>query len=130
MSTERPKLFKLYLSGLGTYVYYRTAEAVEAVASAPGRLMRAIKARLARREKSRQQRRLTITVMVILVAVLAAGLSLYVEPLRQFGEVVVEQGRALVTALGQRLRSLRRPVVVVVPQQARTVFNEKTRMTS
>ena len=130
MATERPKLIKLYLSGLGTYVYYRAAEAVEAVAAAPGRLVRAIKARLARREDSRRQRRLTTAVMVILIAVLAAGLSLYIESLRQFGQGVVERGRALITTLGQRLRALRRPVVVVVPQQARTVINEKLTMSN
>ncbi|HMQ55891.1 MAG TPA: hypothetical protein PKD98_27670, partial [Anaerolineae bacterium] len=65
-----------------------------------------------------------------LIAVLAAGLSLYVEPLRQFGQGVVERGRALITTLGQRLRALRRPVVVVVPQQARTVINEKLTMSN
>jgi hypothetical protein len=128
MATERPKLFKLYLSGLGTYVYYRAAEAVEAVAAAPGRLVRAIKARLARREDSRKRRWLMTTATLILIAALAAALSLYTEPLLQFGQVAVERGRTLVTTLGQRLRALRRPVVVVVPQQARTVINEKLTM--
>ena len=130
MSTERPKLFKLYLSSLGTYVTYRVAEAVKAVATAPGRLVRAVKARLARRFSPRKRRWLTTTVVLLVVAALATALSLYAEPLRQLGHVAVERGRSLAEAVGQKVRSFRRPIVVVVPQQARTVINEKIRMSN